>query len=130
MRNRKACCILSGCEVFKVFSRYEDGPMIGDPDRIGPPLDEAWRVTLALADGTTSDVTVHADVLKEVEDRLPELWGNAIEAHAFERKHWEYFGARQFTSEQTKKAYEDSINLINNVPLGIVKKERWSDVNG
>ena len=130
MRNKVGCCILSGRRVFMVLSEFTTGPREGEPDRLGLPYYEAWRVTLLLVDGSTTDVTVHEDYLEEIEGRLPELWRNALEAHAYERQNWEEAGARPFTPDQTEKAYRDSESLINNVPLGVVKKERWRDVNG
>lgn len=130
MRNKAGCCVLSGEKVFDVLSTFTRGPRSGDPDRLGPPHTNAWRLTVLLIDGSTTNVTVHEDVLPDVELRLSEMWHNVMEAHAFERENWKDNGAKAFTPEQVRKAYKDSYKLVHNVPIGIMKKERWSDLNG
>ena len=127
MRNKAGCCALTGQKVFDVLSTFTSGPRKGDPDRLGPPRKVAWRLTILLIDGSTTNVTVCEDVLSDVESRLAEMWRNVMEAHAFERANWKENGAKAFTPEQVAKAYRDSYKLSTNIPIGVMKRERYAN---
>ena len=89
------CCTLCGMPVFDM------------DDRGLLPLEEARRVTLILADGTTTDLTFCAGC--EVgPEQMPAIHRVMLESWAAE-------------------GGPDPVAQIDNIPLGVIREEPWRD---
>ena len=88
------CCTLCGMPVFDM------------DDRGLLPLEEARRVTLALADGSETDLTF-CDGCEVGPEQMPAIHRAMLEAWAAEGE----FGLTQ----------------VDNVPLGVIREEPWRD---
>ena len=121
MRNRVGCCVLTDEELFHVKTRFIDEERKGDPRQLGAPHDGAWRVTLALVNGTICTVTVCEEALPEVEGRLREIWRNCLEAFAFDRQF------RNLTPAQAEQQDKELAELEYSYPIGVLDKTRWRD---
>lgn len=122
------CCTLCDGPIFEVTEQYGPGshPLAGKPRRVGMPLDGTKRVTLLLANGNRTDVTlceeceVTAENLPRIHQRLRESW--AYEGTNGKR---ENLGAMPLDLEQQWVTGRCQLSEVDNVPIGILYQEPW-----
>ncbi len=54
---RPGCCTLCEIPVREVVSKHTTGKLKGEAIQFGPWLENAWRVTYLMSDGSTADIT-------------------------------------------------------------------------
>lgn len=130
-RRMGACCPITGLELVEVLSYHPDGhPLAGEPAKLGKPLDCARRATLALADGSMMQISVHESAVDEILPNLCAIWRRLKASTRHQRRSHRAFGQRPFTPEQNQFADASNCAANDNVPLGVLCVERWSDSNG
>ena len=114
---RAGCCSNCDTVVFETITVDDDGW----PKRLGKPLDHAWRVTFAMQDGSSANMTYCADCIdKAGEPRfVVYAWNKALAAFARDIE-------RPGTTEAAKAVVADLVT--KNRPLGLIAKRRWTDV--
>lgn len=54
---RPGCCTLCETPVREVVSKHTKGKLKGEAIEFGPWMENAWRVTYLMSDGSTADIT-------------------------------------------------------------------------
>lgn len=112
-RRKPDCCVLCDEPVF------ERGKLISDA---------AWRTHLLLTDGTTAAITI-CDGCSEAEICMPALWRRILAAFMFEAGLRGTMPSRPpLTPEQAETERAHLLSLTRNVPVGVLCRERWSEV--
>ena len=123
-------CTLSGKEVFAIPEWFVDDNLLnGQPKKIGPPADDAWRVHLVLVDGSTMAITICEELLGEVEDNINLIWRKVLDACAFEEKTRPWRGGKQLTPDQEAAITASIVKQAGNPPLGVLYIEKWQDMS-
>ena len=126
---RPGHCTLSGKAVFDIPEWHTDeNPLKGEPKKIGPPHDDAWRVHLVLVDGSTMAITVCAELLDQVEDNLNLVWKKIMAAYAFEEFTRPWRGGKQLDPDQETAITASVVKQCGNPPLGVLYTEKWQDM--
>lgn len=121
-------CSISGEPCFDVVSTFpEDHPFAGQPKRLGQPHPDALRVTLIMASGTNMQITVKECELTELHTHLPEMWRNIKARLRAERKAHKALKQPDFSDDQHQFMDEENIRFNDNIPLGVLCWERWTD---
>lgn len=109
----------SNCDA-QVFTIVAADPVTGAPTKIGGPLENAWRVTYAMADGSTCDMTFCADCKDRAgePDVVVRVWRRALDAFAIEID-------RPDVPAQTLAAVAALAD--ENRPLGMINARKWLD---
>lgn len=124
-------CSISGEPCFEVHSTWPDNhPFAGEPRRIGSPHKDALRLTLVLVDGSLMNVTIKAQELADFYSNLTGLWHSIKERMRRERKAHVALRQGDFDEDQHRFMDEDNLRFNDNVPLGILCWQRWTDING
>lgn len=80
---RPGHCTICETPVREIVSKHTKGKLKGEPIRFGPWLENAWRVTYLLSDGSTCDITFCDEHL----DADPaEIWGAVKERFLWEEE--------------------------------------------
>lgn len=79
---RIGCCTLCEKPVFEILAKWTQGPMKGEPRRIGRPTTAARRVHYLLSDGSSMPLTFCADCVERAlaPESFPMIWGLVLEA--------------------------------------------------
>ena len=76
---RPGHCTLCEDPVFEILQERD-----GEPIKVGQPLENAWRVSFRLSDGTIGDITFCAGCLDAIPNSLDEIWAKCLERFDFE----------------------------------------------
>ena len=122
------CCTLCDRVVFDVVTTFTAGELSGWPKQIGQPHDDARRVTLAFADGTTGEITLCGDC-QPTPERMAQIHHQIRRAWAFEGTNGrrEQAGGRPLTTAGEWRMGASQLALYDNIPLGVLCEERWSE---
>lgn len=124
------CCMICDEPMFEVLTFWTTAhPRAGEPRRLGAPADNAERVTFLLVDGSSCDLTVCSNCADGAEDRLPEIWAKAVGATARDEEQRAAIGARLLTPEQASANHASLLQLIDNVPLGVLGRIKYTELN-
>lgn len=122
------CCTLCGEPCFDIQTVWpHDDPRAGQPRRIGQAHEDALRADLVLIDGTRTTVTVHARCFDGLDALLPAVWRAMLERMRWERKAHRLLKQAPFSPAQHAHADAVNLELVFNVPLGVLAVERWVD---
>ena len=80
------CCTTCDELCFEVMARWETHERYpGEPKRLGPPMNDATRVTFLLIDGSRADFTFCGDCAAKLDPtQYPEIWRKAL--RSFQRE--------------------------------------------
>lgn len=128
--NRADKCALSGKPCWEVVIQHplDGSPLAGEPRELGSPMACARRIVLLMLDGSTGSVTVHADHVGELFERLPQMWRNCCKRVQFEREHAAGLGVRVRDAAHAQQMRAIELGMIQNIPIGILAVQRWSDL--
>lgn len=97
---------------------------------MGAPLPSAIRHTFVLVDGSQCSLTFCGDCAV-TSVNLPEIWRKCIEATVHEATN-EFRAAKHTTAQldyrQQLLCGAGLLKLVDNVPLGLLASQRWTEV--
>lgn len=128
---RLSACTMCDKDLWESISRWHEGhPLAGQVQIRGKVKAEAVRVTMALLDGSTTDITFCAECAHIVHEHLPMLWNKISERHvmSIDKEFRSAVGYPEHTPDQQRKAVEEAIQFVHNRPLGVVAIQKWSEV--
>jgi hypothetical protein len=108
-------------EIFKVASRYTDGPYKGEIKAVGAPLPGARRVRIVRASGRVSDWSLCKDC-EVTPENIVDLNKKEVVAMVYERN------VASDTLQQAE-GRERMLRLFAfDIPLGVLGEMPWSEV--
>lgn len=130
---RYGCCTLCDEEVFKAHSHWprEHPYLAGHMKRSEGTKTNAMRVTLALLDGSTTDITFCRDCLPSIPANMDKVWRKVSERHALgtDPRFREAMGHAPFADERHENALlEEARHMVHNRPLGVLAVQSWNEV--
>lgn len=131
--NRKTAgiCSVSGESVWEHAATFPDWHhSAGEPRLLAEPKVNAVRVILILVSGAQATITVHEDHLEAVDQNLPEIWRSIKAATRHARINHRGNGQQAFTPAQNTFMDQQNMAQFDDVPLGILCYEKWSDHSG
>ena len=130
-RKRAGICCVSGHHVWEHDATFPDWHHnAGDPRTLAQPMPNALRVTLICVSGAQATITVDADHIDEVERNLPEIWRANKAAIRHDRINHRGNGQKPFTPAQNAFMDQQNMTMFDDVPLGVLCYEKWSDHSG
>ena len=117
---KTGCCTLCDAEVYEVIDRHPAGhPYEGNPRTLGPALKNMRKLTFALADGTTCQMTFCTEC-KPTPENMPDIWKKVLEATMYEEvnKTAIWIGYRSLTHQALVDRHHRK--LVDAVPLGVL----------
>ena len=125
-RKIAGCCTLCDKPQFEILRKYTEGPRAGEPADFGKPEPGVTRVTFLLADGSTTDMTFCESCVGNIS--FSEAWRRNMAAFDFEFEHREALGLQPLTEKQHDQQREDLVKLVDNIPLAVLVKHKWSEI--
>lgn len=121
---RPGCCTHCGKEVYKVVTRYPEGPLHRFPRQLGKPLPEARRIDYVLVGGQHAALTSCKDCVPFLCDpkEYPKIWQQVIQSFLFEERDdvRAAMPSAPRTPEQRSANLRGILALVNNPPLGVI----------
>lgn len=72
---KSGCCSICDTPCFEVLARWDEGPRVGEIKQMGPPNDDAVRVTFMLLNGNATDMTFCGQCAESLAaDKYTLLW--------------------------------------------------------
>ena len=131
IRKTAGTCSVSGECVWEHTATFPDWHHnAGAPRSLAEPMSNALRVTLILVSGAQAVITVHEDHIGEVENNLPAIWRSIKAATRHGRTNHRGNGQKTFTPEQNAFMDQQNMAQFDDVPLGVLCYEKWSDHSG
>lgn len=113
-------CSHCGEMVFDVLRQDENGR----PTKLGKPFDDALRVHLALADGSTMALTFCSECgLNLLPADYPVVWQNVMGAFVDEIER-----CATLDPAHHEARIAAAKRLFKNIPVGVVSVQRWNEV--
>lgn len=127
--NKPGCCAMCGEPVFEIETRWPEGsPLAGEPRTVGAPLDNAWRATLLLAFGRTTDITLCEKHKAPTPRGLSKVFHNLVKTYTRDLELRALFSRAPRTSDQLDAEARVAIEYYNDPPIGVLFCRRWSEI--
>lgn len=106
-------CSLCEAPCFEVMQVFDEGERVGEPKRLGPPMNDSVRVTFLLLDGRITDMTLCGDCASSLTaEQYVTLWRKNLAGYMREQ------------NGETKKFEHQFANGI----LCELERENWMEI--
>ena len=114
------CCTVCDEPTFEVLARWSENERYpGEPKRLGPPTDDATRITFELLDGSKSDLTFCGKCTESLNPaQYVEIWRKVIRGWIREM------------SLDPKPTPDWFVKSFENGILGEMGRKKWKDLHG
>lgn len=129
MRKIAGQCTLCDDPCFAVETTHPEGhPYAGQPNRLGAVTPDAMRLTFALTDGSSVDLTFCEGCSEKANDNLPEIWQRCLAAQAYEIDNIENITKAKRTATELYQVRALNMKLAHIIPLGVLYSRRWTEI--
>jgi len=128
--NTCSACNQPVFETLETYSGTGDSRVDGTAKRIGNPVDGAVLLTLGLANGSKTCITVHGECASLDGERMFRMWRNLCEQMgAFSDESYRTAKGGKPISEEQQAAVDHSLCIfVSNPPVGILCAQPWQEI--
>lgn len=124
-RKKIGCCTLCDQEIYEVSRRWPQGhPYAGEIRQVGRPKMPVIRQTFVQTNGKIAVISFCRACAAQANEKVVEIWGKALAAFAYERRHRVAIGMQPLDQKQTEAQDSMLRELVAHPIVGIIATER------